>query len=220
MAKGKCINIGKPCDLAISEEIQEADEANFVCKSCGKPLVAVGGSDNKGGNGDTNARNSKKGLIIGLCCVGAAALGVGGYFKFKPAETKPVAPVDPIETVTEAVNEDGEPADPVDPVDPEGAAETTAAQEPGVTPANPNYLKAYSLGWGTYEGPAVDGVPDGPGGTVTVKKAHSIDLKAGGEMLDVQPGDVIVNAKFRNGKLVQGFLKRKQGEGKNFNIGI
>lgn len=203
MAKGKCINIGKPCDLAISEEIQEADEANFVCKSCGKPLVAVGGSDSKGG--DTNAKNSKKGLIIGLCCAGAAALGVGGYFMFGSDKGEQAEPAsEPIETVTEPV------AEPV----------AEPASEPVTTPANPNYLKAYSLGWGTYEGPAVDGVPDGPGGTVTVKKAHSIDLKAGGEMLDVQPGDMIVNAKFRNGKLVQGFLKRKQGEGKNFNIGI
>lgn len=216
MAKGKCINIGKPCDLAISEEIQEADEANFVCKSCGKPLVAVGGEEKTAAE-TADGGGSKKGLIIGLCCAGVAALGVGGWFLVGSDEEKAPA----VEPETEAVVTD-EPEQIVEEVtEVEEVAEPVAEPQAGTaTAANPNYLKGYGLGWGTYEGPAANGVPDGPGGTIKVTKAHSIDLKAGGEMLGVVPGDVIVNAKFRGGKLVQGFLKRKSGEGKNFNIGI
>lgn len=41
MAKGKCINFDKPCDLALSGKVQEADESNFVCEECGKPLDPV-----------------------------------------------------------------------------------------------------------------------------------------------------------------------------------
>lgn len=82
------------------------------------------------------------------------------------------------------------------------------------------YLANYSLPFGSYSGPAAGGVPDGPGGEIAVTRSYSIDLKNGGETLRVERGDKIVNCKFRNGQLVQGFLKRANGEGKNFNIGI
>lgn len=85
---------------------------------------------------------------------------------------------------------------------------------------DPTYVRNYSLPYGTYTGPAANGVPDGLNGEVKVTKGFNLDLKSGGATLRLEPGDRIVNCKFRNGKLVQGFLKRANGEGKNFNIGI
>ena len=78
----------------------------------------------------------------------------------------------------------------------------------------------YNLSYGIYEGPMSNGVPDGINGEVRVTRGFNLDLKSGGATLRLEPGDRIVNCKFRNGKLVQGFLKRANGEGKNFNIGI
>lgn len=85
---------------------------------------------------------------------------------------------------------------------------------------DPNYVRNYSLPYGTYEGPATGGVPNGLNGVVKVTKGFNLDLKSGGTTLRLEPGDMIVSCKFRNGKTVQGFLKRANGEGKNFNIGI
>ena len=39
MAKGKCVNIGKPCSKALKREVIEADKTNFVCPECGGNLV-------------------------------------------------------------------------------------------------------------------------------------------------------------------------------------
>ena len=221
MAKGKCINIGKPCDLAISEEIQDADPANFVCKECGKPLVAVGDDSKSGGDKSEGAAKSKKGLIIGICVAAVAAIGGGAWYASQGGETEEAVVTEPetsavVEEETETIVEEV----------PEAVAETEVQEAPEAgttatpTTANPNYLNSYALAYGVYSGPATDGVPDGPGGTIKVTKAYQLDLKAGGEMLDLAAGDEIVNCKFRNGKIVQGFLKRKNGQGRNFNIGI
>jgi len=218
MAKGKCINIGKPCNLAISEEIQDADPANFVCKECGKPLVAVEGAT-EGSTGDGRKPNKKR--IIGICVLAAAAIGGGiWWWNSKQSDkTDEVVPVD-----DEIVIEQEERTDTIvpDTIAPEPEPEKPEAPQGGQDPqpANPNYLNNYALAYGTYSGPAEGGVPNGPGGTVTVTKAYQLDLKAGGEMLELRAGDTIVNCKFRNGKIVQGFLKRKNGQGRNFNIGI
>lgn len=83
-----------------------------------------------------------------------------------------------------------------------------------------SYVKNYSLSYGSYTGPATNGIPDGINGEVKVTRGFNLDLKSGGATLRLEPGDRIVNCKFRNGKIVQGFLKRANGEGKNFNIGI
>lgn len=77
----------------------------------------------------------------------------------------------------------------------------------------------YNLGYGTYSGPMTEGEPDGFGGEIKVTSHYYISLMTG-EKLDVVPGDRIVNCKFRQGKLVQGFLKRANGEGRDFMTGI
>lgn len=89
--------------------------------------------------------------------------------------------------------------------------------KPGVSTAAPVVV---NLDYASYDGPMSEGKPHGIGGTLIIKKNHSIDLKdAKGGMLDVKPGDKIVNTKFTNGKLNQGELQRKNGERNYFVIG-
>ena len=69
----------------------------------------------------------------------------------------------------------------------------------------------FSLGWGTYNGP-VSGNKSGMGGTITVNRTHTIDLKkASGETVTVNPGDKIANAKVENGQLRQGEIRFADG---------
>lgn len=75
------------------------------------------------------------------------------------------------------------------------------------------------LGYAIYDGPRKNGKPNGMGGTVTFKRAYSIDLKkAPAEYVNVYKGDKIVNAKFIDGRLVQGEIHFTDGTRRWFNI--
>lgn len=57
--KGRCVNIGGGCSKALSKEIIEADEYNFVCPECGRNLVKIQNnapdkSKDTNGNGNRN----------------------------------------------------------------------------------------------------------------------------------------------------------------------
>jgi hypothetical protein len=78
----------------------------------------------------------------------------------------------------------------------------------------------YSLGWGTYTGPMQGGKPHGLGGEVKVTKAYSLDLKKGsGDVRSLNKGDKIVDCKFKDGKLVSGFIHYADGRQERINIG-
>ena len=69
-----------------------------------------------------------------------------------------------------------------------------------------------NLGWGIYSGPMSGGKPHGFGGTITVTRSYTIDLKkASGETVQVNPGDKIVNVKMENEKLRQGEIHFSNG---------
>lgn len=75
------------------------------------------------------------------------------------------------------------------------------------------------LGYAIYDGPRKNGKPNGMGGTVTFKRAYSIDLKkAPAEYVDVYKGDKIVNAKYIDGRLVQGEIHFTDGTRRWINI--
>ena len=78
----------------------------------------------------------------------------------------------------------------------------------------------YSLGWGTYTGPMQGGKPHGLGGEVKVTKAYPLDLKKGnGDVRNLNKGDKIVDCKFKDGKLVSGFIHYADGRQERINIG-
>jgi len=72
------------------------------------------------------------------------------------------------------------------------------------------------LSWGRYDGPRnSSGNPDGFGGTITVTKSYTIDLKkASGETVTVSPGDKIFSVKMENGRLRQGEIHFADGKRK------
>lgn len=99
----------------------------------------------------------------------------------------------------------------------DGKASATVTVTVNVTPKEEG-PSGYALGWGTYEGPMQGGKPHGIGGEVKVSKSYSIDLKNGSSK-QVFRGDKLVNTKFLNGKLVQGYIHRSNGEQESFVIG-
>lgn len=264
MAKGKCINFDKPCDLAMSGKIQEADESNFVCEECGKPLDPVkseGG--NKGGCKSPGGGDPPKWKLAAMAAGAVAVLGGLGFGAskfFGSDKTEPPTPPEPIVSVrvtpTEATDTVGKIVALTAVTSPDGSAvvwtssdEKTAtvdgngqvklikAGEVDITCMLNDSVKAVShiksvdkpktgggdrtidVGFGRYTGPTANGQPDGYGGTVNVTRPTYLDL-LDGEKLTISPGDKIVNCKFRRGKLIQGFLKRSNGEGRDFMTGI
>lgn len=190
---GICINFGG-CAKAKAKEQQEAEVTNFVCEECGKPLREVRSTPPTGPN---------KKLIAIIAAVVLLVAGVGGYFAFSGGDD---------------TNNGGNPVG-IEQPQPGGGSEENPqpAGNGGETKpvANPN-----DLGWAVYDGPMNNGKPHGSGGTLTVKKDYSIDLKdANGTKVDVEKGDKIVSTIFKNGKFTYGELHRKNGERKPLNIG-
>lgn len=90
---------------------------------------------------------------------------------------------------------------------------------PGVPPQPESPLPTtYNFGWGIYEGPMKGGKPNGFGGEVKITKSYKIDLK-NGSYKQVTKGDRLVNTKFKEGKLVQGYIHHTNGDQESFTIG-
>lgn len=139
MPKGICKNIGKPCSLALSKEVQEADSSNFVCSECGKQLFPVSdsgsakraetvGSANpqhrRRAAGPAQGNNKKKILLIIVLAIVIAAIVVvavamlSGGDNGKPVDPRPVVdtttvvPSDTTDVDPDTINRGGE--DPVE----------------------------------------------------------------------------------------------------------
>lgn len=97
--------------------------------------------------------------------------------------------------------------------------ESDLDKEPAPKPAPAPAPTSYNLGWGRYAGPMQGGKPHGLDGEVTVTKSYTIDLKKGGETRTVNPGDKITGCKFKDGKLVSGYIHYKNGSGEKITIG-
>lgn len=95
----------------------------------------------------------------------------------------------------------------------ESKAETKKTEPKSVNvPSRDNSYGTSNLGYGVYEGPKENGKPSGMGGQIRFTRSYTIDLKkASGETVDVNPGDVMINVKMKDGRLIQGQLKRTDG---------
>lgn len=96
------------------------------------------------------------------------------------------------------------------------------AKAKNAKPAAPsNYLTNARCEYGLYTGPAVNGKPGGGLGTIKVQGNHTIDLQnARKETINITNGDLILKAKYTDGRLVSGLVKFANGQAKQFNIGI
>lgn len=201
--KGICKNY-EECGLADSKEIQEVEKTNFVCEECGKTLYEQNSPIK-------NAKTSKLPLLL-LIAAGLVLLGGGGFAVTHWGGKDKAKNGGEIEIVEEEYELEGEESD-LD--DEEEIVETPVDTKSTGTTIQPS---GYALGWGTYEGPMQGGKPHGIGGEVKVSKSYSIDLKNGSSK-QVFRGDKLVNTKFVNGKLVQGYIHRSNGEQESFVIG-
>lgn len=220
---GQCLNDG--CSKCKSKETQKIPaRKDFVCEECGKELREV----------HPEPTWWEKYGKVTMAAVGAAVVIGGGVALFSlsgsdndkskqeaPAvdtastskvDTTTVAPVPTTPTTEGEVSkpEDQTPAPEVS-EGPKTPAPKPAAPTPKPAPAaNGSNLKC-----GKYEGPMSGGKPHGVGGTITVTRSYTIDLKDGsGNTVSVESGDRISNTKFKNGVLQQGQLIRSNGERK------
>lgn len=204
----KCTNYGICTEAEKETVFQETDleevDGKFICPKCKQELEEIDGG---GGHGKLIAIIAAAVIVLGG---GTAALLLGGKGEGTPSEAVEQPPVvDPPVAEPDTTSQDevielkGEESD----LDDETGNEKPQSD-----------AKTYTLGWGTYKGPMKGGKPHGIGGEITVTKTYSIDLK-NGSFKQVVKGDKIVNTKFKEGKLVQGYIHHSNGEQESFTIG-
>lgn len=205
----KCTNYGICTEADKATIFHETDleevDGKFVCPKCGQELEEI--EKKPGVNWKLIAIIAAAVIVLGG---GTAALLLGGKgdgAKSEAVEQPPVVdpPVAEPDTTSqdEVIELEGEESD----LDDETGNEKPQSD-----------AKTYTLGWGTYEGPMKGGKPHDIGGEITVTKTYSIDLK-NGSFKQVVKGDKIVNTKFKEGKLVQGYIHHSNGEQESFTIG-
>lgn len=201
--QGVCLNVGG-CSKAKNRELQEAEISEFICAECGKPL-----KEKMGKGPDKDKKKKKVIAAVAAITVIGAGTGIGFYLKNNQADMPEGGEPGLVDTTkTEPVDTTiYVPPQPIDTTNPEPKVHV----EPKII--NPEF--------GKYDGPRnAAGKADGLGGYVKVTMAYSLDLKDGKHsVVQLNPGDVIANTKFIDGKLVQGQLKRTDRTQKYLSIG-
>lgn len=214
----KCTNYGICTEAEKETVFQETDleevDGKFVCPKCGQELEEI--EKKPGVNWKLIAIIAAAVIVLGG---GTAALLLGGKgdgAKSEAVEQPPVIdpPVAEPDTTSpdEVIKPEGEKSDLDDETGDENPQPT-----PTPTPDPPSEPTTYDLGWGTYKGEMQGGKPHGTG-TVVVTKAHSIDLK-NGTSRQVNNGDKLKSAIFKNGKLTQCYIHYANGEVETITIG-
>lgn len=209
----KCTNYGICTEADKATIFHETDleevDGKFVCPKCGQELEEI---------------EKKPGVDWKLIAIIAAVLVVGGAAIFLfcgkdkdggitggPGSGETTQVVDTPKVDHGADSTDTAKTSPEEPT-------PTEDPKPEPQPKPQPDAKTYTLGWGTYYGPMKGGKPHDIGGEITVTKTYSIDLK-NGSFKQVVKGDKIVNTKFKEGKLVQGYIHHSNGEQESFTIG-
>lgn len=213
----KCTNYGICTEAEKETVFQETDleevDGKFICPKCKQELEEIDGG---GGHGKLIAIIAAAVIVLGG---GTAALLLGGKGEGTPSEAVEQPPVvDPPVAEPDTTSQDevieleGEESD----LDDETGNEKPQPT-PTPTPDPPSEPTTYDLGWGTYKGEMQGGKPHGTG-SVVVTKAHSIDLK-NGTSRQVNKGDKLKSAIFKNGKLTQCYIHYANGEVETITIG-
>lgn len=192
----KCTNYGICTEADKGTVFQETDleevDGKFVCPKCGQTLEEI--EKKHGVNGKLIA-------IIAAVLVAAGGTVYLACFKGKSNGGNDPGPGVPPPVGTPQGGSGGGIVKPPVPPQPESPLPTT-----------------YNFGWGIYEGPMKGGKPNGFGGEVKITKSYKIDLK-NGSYKQVTKGDRLVNTKFKEGKLVQGYIHHTNGDQESFTIG-
>lgn len=217
----KCTNYGVCPEADKDTLFQEVDleevDGKYICPKCKQELELL---EKGGGKG--------KGKLIGIIAAAVVVLGGGttAAIVLTGGDKEKDKPVDIVTDIPEPENENSV-FDPGTDSAPQQPAEIQPEQPVEIQPEQPTELQPvktapastrYNLGWGSYEGPMQSGKPHGIGGEVKVTATYSIDLK-NGSFKQVAKGDKLVNTKFKEGKLVQGYIHHANGEQESFIIG-
>ena len=205
--KGVCHNY-EGCDMASEKVVQEVEKSNFVCQECGKPLYPVKQQTQPWWKKHQRELTLGAGVLI----IGGGI--TGGILAFSGAKEEPAkesAKVDTTQVDTTKVDtvpqpnpgpggvSDGKPGS-----DRDGKPGDGRDGKPGdgrdVSPTSKN------LGYGKYEGKMENGQPHG-NGTIYYTTRHQV---VPSKDIYAESGDYVTGS-FRDGKLMQGQLHRKDG---------
>lgn len=209
---GICLN--EKCSKCDSKEVQPIGaRKEFVCTECGKPLRECPPPKSWW---DKHGKMVISIAVIAVVCIVIALYFLTGNNRKEPAQVAAV-PADTAQTAPQPIKE---PADTIKAKP--TSADSTQKDSVKVKPQKDNQKTErpvtpikVKLRCGKYDGPQSGGKAHGVGGTITVTRSYTINLKDGyGGTVVVRPGDKIMNTKFEHGVLKQGQIIFSNGERK------
>ena len=206
--KGVCHNY-EGCDMASEKVVQEVEKSNFVCQECGKPLYPVKQQPQPWWKKHQRELTLGAGVLI----IGGGI--TGGILAFSGAKEEPAkesAKVDTTQVDTTKVDSPVVVQPPV--VDPPVEGPQGGVKQPGggggvKQPGGGNSgasSTSKNLGYGKYEGAMKNGQPHGTGIIYYTTRHQVVPSKD----IYAESGDYVTGS-FRDGKLMQGQLHRKDG---------
>ena len=205
--KGVCHNY-EGCDMASEKVVQEVEKSNFVCQECGKPLYPVKQQTQPWWKKHQRELTLGAGVLI----IGGGI--TGGILAFSGAKEEPAkesAKVDTTQVDTTKVDTVPQPNP--------GPGGVSDGKSGGVSDGKPGSDRdgkpgdgrdvsptSKNLGYGKYEGKMENGQPHG-NGTIYYTTRHQV---VPSKDIYAESGDYVTGS-FRDGKLMQGQLHRKDG---------
>ena len=201
--KGVCHNY-EGCDMASEKVVQEVEKSNFVCQECGKPLYPVKQQTQPWWKKHQRELTLGAGVLI----IGGGI--TGGILAFGGDKEEPVT------EQTEKVDSTKVDSTKVDSVaqpnpGPIGGPKPTGTEHGGggvkqPDDGSPAPTTSKNLGYGKYEGKMENGQPHGNGIIYYTTRHQVVPSKD----IYAESGDYVTGL-FRDGKLMQGQLHRKDG---------
>ena len=183
--KGVCHNY-EGCDMASEKVVQEVEKSNFVCQECGKPLYPVKQQPQPWWKKHQRELTLGAGVLIIGGGITGGILAFGGD-KEEPAKVQ-TEKVDSTKVDTVAQPGGG------------GGVNQPGGGNSGASSTSKN------LGYGKYEGKMENGQPHGNGIIYYTTRHQVVPSKD----IYAESGDYVTGL-FRDGKLMQGQLHRKDG---------
>ena len=198
--KGVCHNY-EGCDMASEKVVQEVEKSNFVCQECGKPLYPVKPQPQPWWKKHQRELTLGAGVLIIGGGITGGILAFGGD-KEEPAKEQ-TQPVDT--TKVDTIVTPPKPR-PIGGPEPTGTGhDGGGVNQPGGGNSGASSTSK-NLGYGKYEGKMENGQPHGNGIIYYTTRHQVVPSKD----IYAESGDYVTGL-FRDGKLMQGQLHRKDG---------
>lgn len=206
--KGVCHNY-EGCDMASEKVVQEVEKSNFVCQECGKPLYPVKQQTQPWWKKHQRELTLGAGVLIIGGGITGGILAFSGDKEEPAKEQVDTTKVDTTKVDTIVTPPQGpEPGDGSDGKPGSGRdgkpGDGDGVKQPVIVDPAPSTSK--NLGYGKYEGKMENGQPHG-NGTIYYTTRHQV---VPSKDIYAESGDYVTGS-FRDGKLMQGQLHRKDG---------